>query len=133
MSNPFIGRLLARVLVIGGGIVLKSAVDAFRHVRASGGFQVAGPSHMRGLRPRPMNLEEAKSVLGLKDNATAQDAAKVYERMFNANEPSKGGSFYIQSKIYRARETIEKENNWNLEEFFAREQQQAEANAPPKS
>jgi len=29
--------------------------------------------------------------------------------MFGANDPSKGGSFYIQSKIYRSREVLEQE------------------------
>ena len=29
--------------------------------------------------------------------------------MFEANDPAKGGSFYLQSKIYRAREAIERE------------------------
>lgn len=61
MANPFLGRLIAQVVVIGGGIILKSAVDAFRQVRASGGFSVMAP-HMRGLRPKPMTAEEAKEM-----------------------------------------------------------------------
>lgn len=32
-----------------------------------------------------------------------------FKRLFDANEVDKGGSFYLQSKIYRARQRIERE------------------------
>lgn len=32
-----------------------------------------------------------------------------FKRLFDANEVEKGGSFYLQSKIYRARQRIERE------------------------
>lgn len=32
-----------------------------------------------------------------------------FKRLFDANEPERGGSFYLQSKILRARERIEGE------------------------
>ena len=32
-----------------------------------------------------------------------------FKRLFDANDPKKGGSFYLQSKILRARERIEME------------------------
>jgi import inner membrane translocase subunit TIM16 len=53
--------------------------------------------------------------LGVKDEATPEDVAGTYNRMFTANDPQKGGSFYIQSKIFRAREALEREYGWNLE------------------
>ena len=34
-------------------------------------------------------------------------------KFFEANDPKKGGSFYLQSKIYRAKEAIEHEINAN--------------------
>ena len=34
-------------------------------------------------------------------------------KFFEANDPKKGGSFYLQSKIYRAKEAIEIEINAN--------------------
>lgn len=36
-------------------------------------------------------------------NASAQQ----YEKYMAANDVSKGGSFYLQSKVYRAREMLE--------------------------
>lgn len=41
-----------------------------------------------------------------------QDAEKLkkqYENLFNLNDKTKGGSFYLQSKIYRAKERIDQE------------------------
>jgi len=32
-----------------------------------------------------------------------------FKRLFDLNDPKKGGSFYLQSKILRARERIERE------------------------
>lgn len=36
-----------------------------------------------------------------------KEIAARYEKLFTANDPQKGGSFYLQSKIYRARERLE--------------------------
>ena len=33
--------------------------------------------------------------------------AKQYEKYFAANDISKGGSFYLQSKVYRAKEALD--------------------------
>lgn len=32
-----------------------------------------------------------------------------YDKYFAQNEPAKGGSFYLQSKVYRAKECLERE------------------------
>lgn len=32
-----------------------------------------------------------------------------FKRLYDANDPNKGGSFYLQSKVLRARERIELE------------------------
>ena len=45
-----------------------------------------------------------------------------FKRLFDQNEPKKGGSFYLQSKILRARERIESEMRV-VEETEAREKE----------
>lgn len=40
---------------------------------------------------------------------TQEEIQKRYEYLFNINDKSKGGSFYLQSKIYRAKERLDKE------------------------
>lgn len=48
-----------------------------------------------------------------------------FKRLFDANEVDKGGSFYLQSKIYRARQRIEREVAREMERLeTAREQEE---------
>lgn len=55
----------------------------------------------------PMTRSEAMEILNLKDlNDPRLDDHFV--NYFKANAISKGGSFYVQSKIFRAKEHIEK-------------------------
>ena len=46
-----------------------------------------------------LNLTEAQ--------ASREAVAKQYEKYFAANDMSKGGSFYLQSKVYRAKEALD--------------------------
>lgn len=39
----------------------------------------------------------------------AEFVTERFKRLFDLNDPKKGGSFYLQSKILRARERIERE------------------------
>ncbi|CAF1065908.1 unnamed protein product [Adineta steineri] len=58
-----------------------------------------------------MSLQEAKQILNINDT-DLDDPEKVqknYEHLFNLNDKTKGGSFYLQSKIYRAKERLDKE------------------------
>lgn len=40
---------------------------------------------------------------------TPEEVQKRYEYLFQINDKSKGGSFYLQSKIFRAKERLDKE------------------------
>jgi mitochondrial import inner membrane translocase subunit TIM16 len=64
-------------------------------------------------------MDEACKILnvpeptkGAAPEVSLQELEKVRERfkkMFDINDPKKGGSFYLQSKVLRARERIEAE------------------------
>lgn len=60
-----------------------------------------------------MTLDEACRILNVKPPAGGQanmeEVVERYKRLFDANEPQKGGSFYLQSKIVRAKERFERE------------------------
>lgn len=59
--------------------------------------------HLSGI-----TLEEAQQIL----NVSKLDAAEVeekYNHLFKVNDKSKGGSFYLQSKVFRAKERIDHE------------------------
>lgn len=51
-----------------------------------------------------------------------ENVMERFKRLFDQNEPKKGGSFYLQSKILRARERIESEMRV-VEETEAREKE----------
>lgn len=60
-----------------------------------------------------MTLDEACKVLNVKPPQGAQtnveEVMERFKKLFDANEPQNGGSFYLQSKVLRARERIEAE------------------------
>ena len=45
-----------------------------------------------------------------------EEVMERFKRLYDSNDPSKGGSFYLQSKVLRARERIEAEVNKVREE-----------------
>ncbi len=65
-----------------------------------------------------MTLDEACKILNVKPpgsngaakpTETYEEAMERFKRLFDANNPEKGGSFYLQSKVVRARERLEAE------------------------
>lgn len=55
-----------------------------------------------------MSLEEAKDILNL-DKLEPELVKKNFEHLFSVNDKTKGGSFYLQSKVYRAKERLDQE------------------------
>lgn len=60
-----------------------------------------------------LTLDEACKILNVKPpqsgEANLEKVMERFKKLFDLNDPSKGGSFYLQSKILRARERIEME------------------------
>ena len=58
-------------------------------------------------------MDEACKILnvapGKMGNIEMEPMIERFKRLFDLNDPKKGGSFYLQSKILRARERIERE------------------------
>lgn len=55
-----------------------------------------------------ITLHEAMKILNV-DKLSRKDVEKNYNLLFHLNSKSNGGSFYIQSKIFRAKEIIDME------------------------
>lgn len=55
-----------------------------------------------------MPLQQAREILNFPSSSTptAEEVQKQFERYFKANDPSSGGSYYLQSKIHTAKETL---------------------------
>lgn len=79
-----------------------------------------------------MTLDEACKILNVKPpqggKADMEDIMARFKKLFDANDPEKGGSFYLQSKILRARERYEAE----VRPFQEKAAAEADAKEVPK-
>ncbi|GBC03298.1 hypothetical protein RclHR1_05060001 [Rhizophagus clarus] len=108
-------RVIAQVIVLGTQILGKAFVEAYKQAvaNAAGGGAVGSAGRLGKdslTRQTGMTIEEAYKILNLKkDNFDVSTFAKNYEHLFKVNDTSSGGSFYIQSKVMRAKERIDME------------------------
>ncbi|KEZ42196.1 hypothetical protein SAPIO_CDS6269 [Scedosporium apiospermum] len=114
-------RLITQVVIVGSRIVGRSFLAAYRQAEASSKYARAqarlnpdaAASGSRGGLGAGMTLEEACKILNVKPprsgEANVQEIADRYKRLFDANDPKKGGSFYLQSKIVRAKERLDRD------------------------
>ncbi|KAJ1930367.1 mitochondrial import inner membrane translocase subunit TIM16 [Tieghemiomyces parasiticus] len=103
MSAP---RVLIQVILTGTQIVGRAFVEAYKQAAAT---NAAKSSADAVTRQTGLTLDEASQILNVKKNASAEEFMKHYETMFKANDPKSGGSFYLQSKVVRAKERLELE------------------------
>ncbi len=54
----------------------------------------------------PMSREEARAVLGVKANASADDIRNAHRRLMKEYHPDKGGSDYLAAKINAAKDKL---------------------------
>lgn len=112
MAGPF-ARIIANVIVMGAGVVSKAFMQAYQQavVNAKTG-KTATQAASTVIRRNQMDKTQAMEILNLKTCGKAlpnkDEIDKQYQRYFTANDPAKGGSFYLQSKIFRAKETLER-------------------------
>lgn len=55
-----------------------------------------------------ITLEEAQQILNI-NKLDPEEIQKNYDHLFEVNDKSKSGSFYLQSKVFRAKERIDEE------------------------
>ncbi|KAL3934871.1 MAG: hypothetical protein SGBAC_009497 [Bacillariaceae sp.] len=105
--GPF-ARVLAQ-LVVPVVAVLARAIpaawgQAVKNAQKSGVAAEAASAPVFG---KKISRSEALSVLNLtEEEATPEAIQKQFDRYFKANDVSKGGSFYLQSKVYVANELL---------------------------
>ena len=113
-----LGKILAQGVVAGIAILARALPAAYaaalQNARKSGADKAATEAAKKGasfLGKARITKDEALMVLNLTENGTAPLTAeaiqKQYDRYFEANKVEKGGSFYLQSKIYRAKELLD--------------------------
>ncbi|KAI9728111.1 MAG: mitochondrial import inner membrane translocase subunit TIM16 [Cirrosporium novae-zelandiae] len=130
-------RLITQVVVTGTRVLGRAFVEAYKQASASQRYaqQAAknNPTASRNFAASGLTLEEACKILNVKPPKNGQvemeDVMERFKKLFDLNNPDKGGSFYLQSKVLRARERLEMEAR-DTAEKKAREQELKEGWKP---
>jgi len=113
LGSQVIGRAFARA--IREEYIASQAAAANRR-GAAAGTQQRGDSRTAAENIRlGITLEEARQILNVQPESTQEEVLMAYETLFHLNDKTKGGSFYLQSKIYRAKERLDEEYKLQLE------------------
>lgn len=134
--------------MIGTRVLGRAFAEAYKQASASSNYQRAqakaggggiGAAGGRANLSSGMTLDEAVRILNVKPPqagggaggkvADMEEVMDRFKRLFDANDPQKGGSFYLQSKVLRARERIEAEVR-PMQEKVAQEQEVKEGWKP---
>ena len=111
-------RIITQAVIVGARVFGRAFAEAYRQASASSKYAQSsignsGSSTSKNFISSGLTLDEACKILNVKPpqagKANVEEVMERFKRLFDANEPTKGGSFYLQSKILRARERIELE------------------------
>lgn len=109
-------KYIAQIIVLGTQVVgrafaraLKQEINASQQAakRSTANAGQTQKQRMENLKTG-LTLEEAKQILNV--NEIEKEAIqKSYDHLFAVNDKAKGGSFYVQSKVFRAKERLDQE------------------------
>ncbi|XP_061353871.1 mitochondrial import inner membrane translocase subunit PAM16 like 2-like isoform X1 [Gastrolobium bilobum] len=101
-------KILANLIVMGGGILARGVVLAYRQALSNASKNgVAQETIQNTIRRagKVMTEQEARQVLGVTEETPWKEIARKYDTLFEKN--AKNGSFYLQSKVHRAKQCLE--------------------------
>ncbi|KAF5452027.1 hypothetical protein F2P56_027067 [Juglans regia] len=101
-------KILANLLVMGSGILARAVVQAYRQALTNASKSgVAQETLQNTVRraSKAMTEQEARQILGVSEQTAWDEILKKYDALFERN--AKNGSFYLQSKVHRAKECLE--------------------------
>ncbi|KAL1311423.1 hypothetical protein AAFC00_001585 [Neodothiora populina] len=106
-------RIITQVFVTGARVFGRAASEAWKHASAQSAYQKSVPAANNTLSSSGLTLDEACRILNVSPpkggKANLDVVTERFKKLFDLNDPKKGGSFYLQSKVLRARERIELE------------------------
>ncbi|KAI5964013.1 PAM16 [Candida theae] len=102
-------RLLVNVIFTGASVFGRAFTEAYKQAaKASAAGAAAGPA--KAASQGGISTEEAMKILNLEKNEVSLDKLEEkYNYLFDVNSKEKGNSFYLQSKVYYAMDTLKKE------------------------
>ncbi|KXJ21017.1 mitochondrial import inner membrane translocase subunit tim16 [Exaiptasia diaphana] len=108
-------KFIAQIIILGGQVIGRAFAQALKQEFQSGaatrraaaganeGAKRAATNSMMG-----MTIQEAKQILNIQD-IDKEAIQKNYDHLFKINDKKAGGSFYLQSKVVRAKERLDEE------------------------
>ncbi|CAH2307612.1 mitochondrial import inner membrane translocase subunit tim16 [Pelobates cultripes] len=120
-------KYLAQILVMGAQVVGRAFTRALRQELAASraaaqarggraGTESAAASSLSGI-----SLQEAQQILNI-SKLNPEEIQKNYDHLFKVNDKTAGGSFYLQSKVVRAKERLDQELHIQQKEQQAQEE-----------
>ncbi|KAJ1651965.1 mitochondrial import inner membrane translocase subunit TIM16 [Dispira simplex] len=107
MSAP---RVFIQVLVTGVQIVGRAFVEAYKQAAANSANRHAARGAGDAVTRRTgITIDEACQILNVQKDAPLEEVMKKYNVLFKLNDPKTGGTLYLQSKVFRAKERLEME------------------------
>ncbi|AGO13225.1 AaceriAFR078Wp [[Ashbya] aceris (nom. inval.)] len=110
-------RVLVQVIFTGARVFGRAFTEAYKQTAAQMAKQgTASATRSQGGMTNEyggITLDESCKILNIEENSPDMNLDKVDQRfkyLFDINDKEKGGSFYLQSKIYRAAERLK----WEL-------------------
>ncbi|EYU24528.1 hypothetical protein ABFS83_04G115000 [Erythranthe nasuta] len=100
-------KILANLIIMGSGIMVRALAQAYRQALANASKNGVAQEAVQNIKRggKVMSESEARQILGVTDNSTWDEILQRYDNLFERN--AKSGSFYLQSKVHRAKECLE--------------------------
>ncbi|KAG8388164.1 hypothetical protein BUALT_Bualt02G0097400 [Buddleja alternifolia] len=100
-------KILANLIIMGSGIMARAFVQAYRQALANASKNGVAHEAVQNIKrgSKAMTDAEARQILGVTENSSWEEILQKYDNLFERN--AKNGSFYLQSKVHRAKECLE--------------------------
>ncbi|RZC60362.1 hypothetical protein C5167_022120 [Papaver somniferum] len=116
-------KILANLIIMGSGIMVRAFAQAYKQAlntfvvsQSSLGYCLPLDASKSGVAQetlqnavhkvtKTMTEAEARQILGVSEQTSWEEVLKRYDTLFERN--AKSGSFYLQSKVHRAKEMLE--------------------------
>lgn len=108
VSPIMAGKILANLIIMGSGVLARAFVQAYRQaIQNASKTGVAQEAMQNAVRKtsKAMTEHEARQILGVGEQASWEEILQKYDTLFERN--AKVGTFYLQSKVHRAKECLE--------------------------
>ncbi|XP_016574281.2 mitochondrial import inner membrane translocase subunit PAM16 like 2 isoform X2 [Capsicum annuum] len=100
-------RILANLIVMGSTILARAVVQAYRQALTNASKNGVAQEAVQNIKraSKTMTEAEARQILGVTENSSWEEIVQKYDNLFERN--AQNGSFYLQSKVHRAKECLE--------------------------